>query len=221
MGHSPTEAKEQKKVAQYCDQRFNGYWWHTPNGGHRPGPATIYLKQEGLKNGIPDIVIVAPFVRQGERAYVGTAIELKAPYTNPSRRQYPTLFQRFWLIALKWAGFYTAVCWGADETIDLLEDLYGNTPLPDAVGRDLRVCWTCMREVHPKARVQGRRHRCARTGVDTCLGRVNLYSSVKDALAMTILRVKPRKARSKTRPKGDVTKRVPISELPNLLKRKK
>jgi len=201
------EAREQKKLAKFCDKRFGSFWWHTPNGGMRLGSHGAWLVAEGMKSGIPDVIIVAPFVHAGGRAYVGCAIELKPPYETVTKKRYPSLLQRLWLLVLKWAGFYTAVCWGAAESKALLLELYGDTPTPDKGGRPLRVCWGCMHEMHPRI-AETHRHRCMRAEHETCQSRIVTFRTLQDVLTKTVVAHALRKQRPTPRKQNALAEAV-------------
>ena len=117
---NPPEEAEQQVLAKWLDMhKIN--WFHPPNGGHRNVVVAAKLKAQGVKPGVPDIVIVdrPPLYPDN----IGTAIELK-------RRKGGSVTpdQREWLCKLKDRGWAVAVCKGAAEAIDFLESLgYGRT----------------------------------------------------------------------------------------------
>lgn len=76
------------------------YLHHVPNGGKRDKATATALKRQGVKAGVPDIVL--PAVRAG---YHGLYIELKAG------RNTTTDNQKRWLEYLRQQGYYTAVCY--------------------------------------------------------------------------------------------------------------
>ena len=82
-----------------------------PNGGRRDAVTGKRLKDEGVKPGVPDIILP---VARGE--YHGLFIELKAGAGRPSAEQ------RGWLAALAAQGYRAAVCRGAAEAMALLEE---------------------------------------------------------------------------------------------------
>lgn len=70
----PTEEQEQRWLAEYLDA-LGLVWWHTPNGGQRDVRVARKLAGQGVKPGVPDVVIVSrPPLRPDAR---GVAIELK------------------------------------------------------------------------------------------------------------------------------------------------
>jgi len=112
---APTEEQELKVIAEWLD--LHGLLWcHVPNEGQHKVQYRVKQMAMGVKPGVPDILIFTP-PRAG--TYVGTAIELKR--ADKSNR--PTKRQKEWLVKLSELGWYTAVCYGADEAIRLLEKL--------------------------------------------------------------------------------------------------
>ena len=73
------ESGHQEAVFSWCDYNRNRYpelelLYHVPNGGKRDATTARALKRQGVKAGIPDLVL--PVARSG---YHGLYIELKAP----------------------------------------------------------------------------------------------------------------------------------------------
>jgi hypothetical protein len=86
--------------------------YHVPNGGHRHKQVAVKLKEQGVKAGVPDLVL--PMARGG---YFGLYIEFKAkpPFdaaVSPSQDAY--------LQALQDQGYLAIVCRGS---IDALEHI--------------------------------------------------------------------------------------------------
>lgn len=86
------------------------YLHHVPNGGRRDKATAMALKRQGVKAGVPDIVL--PAARAG---YHGLYIELKAG------RNTTTASQERWLGYLRRQGYYTAVCYGWQAAAGLIE----------------------------------------------------------------------------------------------------
>ena len=62
----PTEEQEQIKLAEYLD--WKGYCWcHVPNGGNRNVVTGAKLKKQGVKPGVPDVLI---FDSPGDRKQI-------------------------------------------------------------------------------------------------------------------------------------------------------
>ncbi len=74
----PLEDSEQTAIAQYLDLKIGHYnWCHVPNGGNRNAITGKKLKAQGVKAGVPDIII---FKRSKDvifYRFVGVAIEMK------------------------------------------------------------------------------------------------------------------------------------------------
>ena len=102
-----SEEKEQMKLAAYLDgQKF--LWCHVPNGGHRRKIVAASLKRQGVKSGVPDVLIFAP---------IQAAIELKRKSGGSVSAN-----QRKWLDALGNAGWNTYIARGADKAIEWLTE---------------------------------------------------------------------------------------------------
>lgn len=105
-----SEAQEQSVVVQYCDIKHLPIF-AIPNGGTRHPIEAANLKKQGVKAGVPDLML--PLARQG---YHGLFIEMKVGYNKPTDNQ------------LKWArilsknGYLVKTCWGADEAINLINN---------------------------------------------------------------------------------------------------
>jgi hypothetical protein len=57
-----TEEQIQVAVASYLDAKLpaSWRWFHSPNGGHRLKSVAAKLKAQGVKPGVPDVVILRP-----------------------------------------------------------------------------------------------------------------------------------------------------------------
>ena len=92
------------------DMRKLEYLHHVPNGGKRDKATATALKRQGVKAGVPDVVL--PAVRAG---YHGLYIELKAGKNTTTDNQ------KRWLEYLRQQGYYTAVCYGWQPAAELIE----------------------------------------------------------------------------------------------------
>lgn len=83
-----SESALQMACAAFLDRTLDPAWrwWHTPNGGMRSKATAGKLKAEGVKAGVPDIIVMGP----GGRAVF---IELKAQRNTLTPDQ--TDFQRW------------------------------------------------------------------------------------------------------------------------------
>lgn len=86
------------------------YLHHVPNGGKRDKATAMALKRQGVKAGVPDIVL--PAAREG---YHGLYIELKAGKNTTTKNQ------ENWLKYLENQGYFTAVCYGWQASAELIE----------------------------------------------------------------------------------------------------
>ena len=86
------------------------YMYHVPNGGKRDAATAVALKRQGVKAGVPDIML--PSARAG---YHGLYIELKAGKNTTTKKQ------KEWLEYLRQQGYYTAVCYGWQPAAQLIE----------------------------------------------------------------------------------------------------
>lgn len=112
----PREVDLQRSVANFLDHT-GLLWCHVPNGGKRNAVVGAKLKAEGVKRGVPDVLIFDGF-RTESATYSGLAIELKAG------RNKPTPEQDRWncrLTACKWR---VEVCYSLDEALDVLRRCY-------------------------------------------------------------------------------------------------
>jgi hypothetical protein len=99
-------------------------WCHVPNGGHRSKAAGGKLKAQGVKRGVPDVLVFnPPFSYEGINLVLnnGLAIELK---DGKKGRVSPE--QQDWLDGLRECGWRTEVCRSLDEVIDVLVECYPN-----------------------------------------------------------------------------------------------
>ena len=92
------------------------HMFHVPNGGRRDRITAVRLKAEGVKPGVPDIMLPVP--RGG---YHGLWIELKVGGGKPSKEQ------REWQDYLNAAGYCALLCYGWQTAREEIE-LYLNLP---------------------------------------------------------------------------------------------
>jgi hypothetical protein len=111
-----TEAQIQKRLAQYLDS-LNLFWTATANGGKRDKKTACSLKAQGVKRGVPDILIFTPPPTGG----IGFAIELKVDATDKRRRGSVSEHQRVFLESLRACQWRAEVAYGYDHAIELLK----------------------------------------------------------------------------------------------------
>lgn len=111
-----TEAGAQEAIFSWCELQSNKYpelklLHHIPNGGQRNKATAIALKRQGVKAGVPDLML--PVARGG---YHGLYIELK----KEDKTNKPTVLQKQWINELQKQGYFATVCYGFDETVNTL-----------------------------------------------------------------------------------------------------
>jgi hypothetical protein len=87
-----------------------------PNGGHRDKRTAAKLKAEGVKAGVPDMMLP---VARGD--FHGLFIEMKVGKNTPS------VNQRWWMEQLKAQAYHTTVCWEWTQALEILLDYLGAT----------------------------------------------------------------------------------------------
>ncbi|HAC16943.1 MAG TPA: VRR-NUC domain-containing protein [Bacteroidetes bacterium] len=78
--------------------------FHIPNGGHRHKAVAAKMKAEGVKAGVPDILLACP--RDG---FHGLFIEMKAGKNRTTKSQ------NEWIQRLLGVGYLAVVCYGFEE----------------------------------------------------------------------------------------------------------
>lgn len=111
-----TEAQEQRWLFQwagYHEQKFSELrlLHHVPNGGKRDKKTAASLKRQGVKAGVPDLVLPS-----SHGGYFGLYIELKAGKNKT------TDIQNEWIELLKEQGYFVSVCYGWKEAADTIEN---------------------------------------------------------------------------------------------------
>jgi hypothetical protein len=84
-----------------------------PNGGHRHIKVAVKLKAEGVKAGVPDLMLP---VASASGEFHGLFIEMKTEKGRPSKEQ------KRWLAGLKANGYRTEICHSAGEAIAVLKE---------------------------------------------------------------------------------------------------
>ncbi len=109
---APYQGKEsdfQITAARYLDQ-CNIIWFHPPNGGSRNAREAANLKKQGVKPGVPDVVIMEP-----RKGFHGFFIELKSAKGKMSP------YQVVMLANLKDRGYKVLTTNSLDEFIHEVE----------------------------------------------------------------------------------------------------
>ena len=119
----PLEETEQITLASWLDWNHVLYC-HVPNGGYRHPVIANRFKAQGVKAGVPDILIFdRPYPAENVTVYVGVAIELKRKDKSLGRLSDN---QAQWISALRERGWLCNAFYGADAAIEYLKSLgYG------------------------------------------------------------------------------------------------
>lgn len=115
----PTEAEEQAALfewAKLMERQIKPLrmMYAVPNGGSRHKIEAANLKRQGVKPGVPDVVLAYP-----SRGYHGLYVEMKVGKNKPSEKQ------KDWLRDLAAAGYATAVCYSCNEAITTIRNYLG------------------------------------------------------------------------------------------------
>ena len=110
------ESVEQIAVMQWHENAMRQWpelrlLFAVPNGGKRDAAEAAHLKRQGVKAGVPDLLL--PVCRGG---YSGLGIELKVGDNKP------TDLQLAWHAELRDQGWRVEVCYGATAAIDVLRE---------------------------------------------------------------------------------------------------
>jgi hypothetical protein len=84
--------------------------YHVPNGGHRHKQVAVKLKGQGVKAGVPDLVL--PMARGG---YFGLYLEFKATAPNDAA---VSASQHAWIRRLNDQGYLAIVCRGHFDAME-------------------------------------------------------------------------------------------------------
>jgi hypothetical protein len=122
MKDCPYESEEQQILFAWAKDntyRFPDLEWmfHVPNGGKRDGREAKRFEAEGVKSGVPDIIL--PVARNG---YHSLAIELKRQKHGRTEPE-----QKAWNEYLNGQRWKALVCYGAYDAKCVLEQYLGNS----------------------------------------------------------------------------------------------
>jgi hypothetical protein len=120
-----TEEAEQRALAEALDAS-GVLWCHVPNGGHRHKATAARMKGQGVKPGVPDVLIFTPPPTRPDAC--GIALELKRTSLRPKRpgAALPACVsaaQRQWLANLEALGWVPVVAYGAADAVAELQRL--------------------------------------------------------------------------------------------------
>jgi len=114
-----SEATEQEALIAWCGWMVNQHpelklIYHVPNGGSRNTLEAANLKRQGVKAGVPDLCLPVP-----KNGFHGLYIEMKYGKNKTTEAQ------KEWLDALTEQGYFTVVCYGAEEAERVLSRYLG------------------------------------------------------------------------------------------------
>ena len=110
-----TESEEQIALFEWSAMMEYKYpelklMFHVPNGGKRNITTAARLKKEGVRAGVPDVVL--PVARSG---FHGLYIEMKAKGGKLSDNQL------WWIAATRKQGYLSVVCYSWEQAKDVIE----------------------------------------------------------------------------------------------------
>lgn len=110
-----TESTEQKQLVRWLKAREKEgklLFFSVPNGANVSQNNRARLKAEGMRSGVPDLIVITP----------DHCIGLELKRARPAR-SVVSPEQRFWLDAMRDMGWVTCVAYGAAEAVAFLEEL--------------------------------------------------------------------------------------------------
>lgn len=110
---SKTEAQEQSDVVRYLT-RAGVLFCAVPNGGYRRQSEARSLSRQGVRRGVPDLLVFSPPPSLPSTVR-GVALEMKRAKGGRISPE-----QHAWSSALRSCGWHVIVAHGADEAIDAL-----------------------------------------------------------------------------------------------------
>lgn len=120
-----SEATEQERLISWASWQQSCFpelklLFHIPNGGSRNTLEAANLKRQGVKAGVPDL-----FLPVAKGTYHGLFIEMKWGKNTVTDKQDE------WLHDLTVQGYKAAVCYGADEAIEIITNYLANGGQPE------------------------------------------------------------------------------------------
>jgi hypothetical protein len=121
MASEDQEAEAFSFMFEHAYPTVWAFTYHVPNEGKHKAWYRKAQRKRGVKPGVPDYHIAYPF-----GGFPGLYIELKkkggglTKSGNVSKRGTVSDEQKEWLERFKEVGFATAVCWGAEEAMEVV-----------------------------------------------------------------------------------------------------
>ena len=114
---SESESDIQKRLSCALDE-LGVLWTATANGGRRDRRTAASLKKQGVKRGVPDILIFDP---PPSGVGSGLAIELKRPRESGRARGRVSEHQRIWCERLRACGWRAEIAYGYDHALEIIK----------------------------------------------------------------------------------------------------
>jgi hypothetical protein len=114
------ESNEQKEVVKFLESKAHSFF-AVPNSGHRNKLYAYRLRQEGVKAGVPDLIVITPPPARPNAK--GTVIEMKKPKELGGSYKNIRPAQKEWLITFGKNGWICIVGFGAKDAIESLIEL--------------------------------------------------------------------------------------------------
>lgn len=117
----PTEEEEQEALFEWVDANMAAHeelkmLFHVPNGGYRPPQVGRSLRFQGVRRGVPDLMLAVPRVGYDGKVHCGLFIELKRVEKSKVSDE-----QKQWLENLRYYGYSAVICFGAAEAISVIQ----------------------------------------------------------------------------------------------------
>ena len=111
------EAEEQISIMQWTEYNKGRFpeldlIYHVGNGGSRHVAEAANLKRQGVKPGVPDLVLPVPMC-----GFAGLYLELKVDKSCKISDN-----QKKWIEMLREQGYKAGVCYGAEHAIKVIEN---------------------------------------------------------------------------------------------------
>jgi len=123
-----SEHTEQVAVFEWAALMSNRYpalqlLFAIPNAGKRSYGAAAWMKQEGLKRGVPDLFLptIGDEFGEYEDYYHANGLFIEMKYGKNK----PTEEQLWWIEALREEGYWAEACYSADEAIAVIKEYLG------------------------------------------------------------------------------------------------
>lgn len=128
-GRMGSEDKEQEALFEWAavqSRRYPAleYMFHIPNGGKRDKAVAVAMRRQGVKAGVPDIMLpVAAYLPYVNGISHGLFIEMKAGKNKPTWKQ------KMYIEELLEQGYTAVVCYGSAMAAEVIEAYLNGLPV--------------------------------------------------------------------------------------------